>query len=172
MAPRLLVGLPVFRLLDLLAVLVEFLLEDAVLVLDAVTESGHAERGEGVDEAGGETAQATVAERGLIFGVDDVLRLESEAFHSLIELVEHAGVEQRVAQLLADQELGAQVADGLGAAVDHILLGLEPSVLQIVADDERRRDIHVRRRCLLRGHALRVLQLFADAICELGGRNR
>ena len=52
-APRLLVGQPVIRGFDLLAVLVEFLLEDAVLVLDAVAECRHAEGGEGVDEAGG-----------------------------------------------------------------------------------------------------------------------
>lgn len=45
-APRLFVGQPVIRGLDLLAVLVEFLLEDAVLVLDAVTERRHAKGGE------------------------------------------------------------------------------------------------------------------------------
>ena len=78
-APGLFVGQPVVRLLDLLAVLVEGLLEDAVLVLDAVAERGYAEGCERVDEAGGETAEAAVAEARLVFDVDDVLRLEARS---------------------------------------------------------------------------------------------
>ena len=171
-APGLFVGQPVVRLLDLLAVLVEGLLEDAVLVLDAVTERGHAEGRERVDEAGGETAEAAVAEARLVFDVDDVLRLEAQVLDGFVELVDHAGVEQCVTQLLAHEELGGQVSDGLGVAIDHVLLGLEPCVLQVVADHQRGGDVHVGGGGLLDGDALAVLQLFADAVRELGGRDR
>ena len=171
MAPRLLVGQPVLRVLDLLALLVEGLLEDAVLVLDAVAECRHAQRGQRVDEAGGQTAQATVAERGLVLGIDDVLVIEAELLDGLVELLGQAGVEQRVAQLLAHQELGAQVTDGLGVAVDHVLLRLHPGIHEMTAHCGGGGDVHVGRRGLLNGHALRVLELLADLIRELRSRD-
>ena len=102
-----------------------------------------------------------------MFDVDDVLRLEAQVPDGFVELVDHAGVEQCVTQLLAHEELGGQVSDGLGVAIDHVLLGLEPCVLQVVADHQRGGDVHVGG-----GGALAVLQLFADAVRELGGRDR
>ena len=166
-APRLFVGQPVIRGLDLLAVLVEFLLEDAVLVLDAVTERRHAKGGEGVDEAGGQTAQTTVAQARLVFGVDDFLRIEAESFHGLVELIGQSGVEQRVLQLLAHQELGGQVADGLGVAVDHVGLGLHPGIHEMATHCGGRGDVHISRLGLLDGDALGVLQLLTDFVSEL-----
>ena len=74
-----------------------------------------------------------------MFDVDDVLRLEAQVLDGFVELVDHAGVEQCVTQLLAHEELGGQVSDGLGVAIDHVLLGLEPCVLQVVADRPARR---------------------------------
>ena len=100
MAPRLFVGQPVVRGFDLLAVFVELLLEDAVLVLDAITECRHAQRSERIDEAGGQTAETTVAEAWLVLGVDDVLHGEAEFLDRGIELLGQTGVEQSVAQLL------------------------------------------------------------------------
>ena len=107
-----------------------------------------------------------------MFDVDDVLRLEAQVLDGFVELVDHAGVEQCVTQLLAHEELGGQVSDGLGVAIDHVLLGLEPCVLQVVADHQRGGDVHVGGGGLLDGDALAVLQLFADAVRELGGRDR
>ena len=156
-----------FRSLDLLAVLVEFLLEDAVLVLDAVTERRHAKGGEGVDEAGGQTTQTTIAEARLVFGVDDFLRIEAESFHGLVELIGQSGVEQRVLQLLAHQELGGQVADGLGVAVDHVGLSLHPGIHEMATHCGGRGDVHISRLGLLDGDALGVLQLLTDFVSEL-----
>ena len=100
MAPRLFVGQPVVRGFDLLAVFVELLLEDAVLVLDAIAECRHAQRCERINEAGGQTAEATVAEARLVLGVDDVRHGEAEFLDRGIELLGQTGVEQSVAQLL------------------------------------------------------------------------
>jgi hypothetical protein len=60
--PRVAEGEPVLGPLDLPAV-VEALLEQPVLVADAVAEAGDAQRGHAVHQAGGEAAQAAVAER-------------------------------------------------------------------------------------------------------------
>ena len=167
MAPRLFVGQPVIRGLDLLAVLVEFLLEDAVLVLDAVTERRHAKGGEGVDEAGGQTTQATIAEARLVFGVDDFLGGESEVLDGLVELVGQAGVEQRVLELLAHEELSGQVAHGLGVSVDHVGLGLHPGIHEMATHCGGRGNVHVGRLGLLDGDALGVLQLLTNLVSEL-----
>ena len=88
-----------------------------------------------------------------MFDVDDVLRLEAQVLDGFVELVDHAGVEQCVTQLLAHEELGGQVSDGLGVAIDHVLLGLEPCVLQVAADHQRGGDVHVGGGGLLDGDA-------------------
>ena len=166
-SPRLFIGQPVVRGFDLLAVFIELLLEDAVLVLNAITECRHAQRGERIDEAGGQTAEATVAEARLVLGVDDVLHGEAEFLDRGVELLGQTGVEQRVAQLLAHQEFCGQVADCLGVAVDHVGLGLEPGIHEVAAHCGGRGDVHVGRLGLLDGDALGVLQLLADLVCEL-----
>ena len=166
-SPRLFIGQPVVRGFDLLAVFIELLLEDAVLVLNAIAECRHAQRGERIDEAGGQTAEATVAEARLVLGVDDVLHGEAEFLDRGVELLGQTGVEQRVAQLLAHQEFCGQVADCLGVAVDHVGLGLEPGIHEVAAHCGGRGDVHVGRLGLLDGDALGVLQLLADLVCEL-----
>ena len=55
-------------MLDLVAV-DEFLLEEAVLVVDAVADGGKVERGERVEEARGEAAEAAVAQPHVLLGV-------------------------------------------------------------------------------------------------------
>ena len=55
---------PVVRLF-LLVTVVDFLAEQAVLVVDAVPAHGHVERGQRVQKAGRQPSQAAVAERGI-----------------------------------------------------------------------------------------------------------
>ena len=109
---------------------------------------------------------------GSYFGVDDVLDLEAEGFHGLVELLGQTGVEQRVAQLLTHQEFCGQVADGLGVAVHGVGLGLEPGVGKVVAHGLGCGDIHVSRGSLLGGDVLSVFQLFTNLVGELFRRDR
>ena len=166
-APRVFVGQPVIRTLDLTAFLIEFLTEDAVAVLDAVAECRHTQRSERIDEARGETAEAAIAQARLVLGVGHLLRVETEFLDRGFELLGQAGVQQRVAQLLAHQELRGQVTNGLGVAVDHVLLGLHPGIHQVFAHGGRRRDVHVCRLGLFGRDALRVLKLITDFVREL-----
>jgi hypothetical protein len=66
----------VIPVLDLLAAL-DPLLEDAVLVADAVADRGQLQRGERVHEARGEPAEAAVAEPGIAFGLDHLVDVDS-----------------------------------------------------------------------------------------------
>ena len=72
------VGLPAIGLLALKAV-EDFLAEEAVLIIDAVTEAGHAERRHGFQHAGGETSQAAVAQAGIGLAVQYVFQAETES---------------------------------------------------------------------------------------------
>ena len=47
----------------------------------------HSQRSERIDEAGGQTAETTVAEARLVLGVDDVLHGETEFLDRGIELL-------------------------------------------------------------------------------------
>ncbi len=89
----------------------------------------------------------------------------------LVELVGQASVQQCVLQLLAHQELGGQVADGLGVAVDGVGLGLEPRIGEVVAHGLGDGDVHVGGSGLLGGDVLGVFQLFTNLVGELFRRN-
>ena len=170
-APRVLLEQPVIRRLNLLAVLIELLLEDAVLVLDAVAECRHAQGCEGVDEASSETAKTAIAQARLIFSVDNVLGVIAQFLDRSVELVGQAGVEQSVLELASHQELSAEVADGLGVAVDHVLLGGFPRIHEMLAHCSRCGDVHVVDCGFLRGDALSVLELGTDFVGEVRCRD-
>ena len=66
--PRIAKDDPVVRMLHLIAV-DKFLFEEAVLVMDAVTDGGKVVRGERVEKARGEAAKATIAQPHVLLGV-------------------------------------------------------------------------------------------------------
>ena len=55
-----------------LGAVLDLLREDAVVVAEAVAVGGHAEGGHGVEEAGGEAAEATVAQAEIVLVFDDL----------------------------------------------------------------------------------------------------
>ena len=103
---------PGVRMLDLPAV-VELLAEHPVVVAQAVAVGGVVESRERVQEAGGEPAEAAVAETGVGLLVDDGVEVEAELLHRLAGGVEEPGGDQVVAQQPAEQVLHRQVVDHL-----------------------------------------------------------
>ena len=123
---------PRVRALDLAAVLVEGLPEDAVLVADAVADAGHVHGGQRVDEAGGQPAETAVAQPGL-----DLLRaqggqIQTAELKALLGDLAEVRRHQRVAELAAQQVLGRQVADGLGLGLTGLAARLEPAGHEVV----------------------------------------
>ena len=70
-------GPPAVGLLALIPVL-DHLPEETVFVVDAVAEAGHAQGGEGIEEAGGETSETTVSEAGVRLGLSDLVDVDPE----------------------------------------------------------------------------------------------
>mmetsp|Transcript_41521 Transcript_41521/g.96930 ORF Transcript_41521/g.96930 Transcript_41521/m.96930 type:complete len:774 (+) Transcript_41521:686-3007(+) len=122
--------------LDLDAIL-DALLEHTVLITDTVAPSRQVEGGHRVEEAGGEAAEATVAEGCVLLLVDHVLEVVPNLLKSsavgLLEVEVHEGVEERATH----EELEGQVVDTLGILLDVVGLGVTEGLNKVVADRER-----------------------------------
>ena len=123
---------PVVGLFALFAV-DDALAEDAVVVAQAVAGGGEVEGGEGIHEAGGEAAEAAVAEAGVHLVVAEAVPVQAEGVHGFAALLLEAEVDDVVAEEAADEELEGEVVDAadLGGAVG--VLGGHPAVDDAVA---------------------------------------
>ena len=105
------------------------LLEQAVLVTDAVAIGRDAERRHAVEIAGGEPPQSAIAERGVKLGLAQLVEIGAKAFQRGARRLDQLQVRQRVEQQAADQEFDREVIDaffrvppGFGAACKKILM--------------------------------------------------
>ena len=116
--PRIAVGEPLVGGLDLAAV-DDLLLKQAVAVAHAVAVAGNALGCHGIQEACGQTAQATVAQRRIGLLVLDDGQVEAHVVERLGDHVAHAKVEQVVVEQAADQKLDREVVHALLALGGH-----------------------------------------------------
>ncbi len=105
---------PVVGMFDLEAVL-DRLPEDAVLVAQAIAHRRNLQRGQRIDEAGRQPAQAAVAQAGVRLGLDHFLPVLPRVGLQVVadELLD-SQIDDVVDQRAADQELHRQVVDPLG----------------------------------------------------------
>ena len=120
---------PVVRLLPLVAV-VDFLLEQPVLVVDAVAAAGHSEGRQRIQEAGGQPAQTAVAEGGVGLAVLQLLQIRSQIADSFAAGVANLQVVEIAPQRLSDQKLDGKVVKALRVLAPVALLGLQHAVDQ------------------------------------------
>ena len=99
---------PRVGLFDLVAVFYA-LVEHPVLVADAVTGDGQAERRAAVQETGREPAEAAIPESRISLAVADVLEVESDPIQRRPGFFLDAEIQQRVAQQAPHEELEREV---------------------------------------------------------------
>ncbi len=87
----------------------DLLREHAVLVAHAVAERRQAERGEGVEEARGEPAEAAVAERGVGLALEHIGQRRAGVLRRFAQRVVEAECGHGVAERAAHQEFHRQV---------------------------------------------------------------
>ena len=92
-----------------LEAVVEELLEQAVTVEDAVAAHGQVQGGAGVQEAGGEAAEATVTESRIRLLFEDLTQVEAVGGEGFAGLLDEAEVRQVVEQGATHEELGREV---------------------------------------------------------------
>ncbi len=108
---------PVVGQFDLVAV-AEFLAEKAELIMDAVANGGVIEGGEGIEEAGGETAETAVAEAHVVFLATDFFDVVAEFLERLLGLLIDASVIKAVGKEPAHEKFEREVVD----AADVLLI--------------------------------------------------
>ena len=107
---------PRIRVLILEAIF-EGLLEQAVAVEDAITGHRQILRGTGIQEAGGQTTQATVTESGVVFSLEHVCQILAVLFHGSRGLIHQTCIEQVIQQGATHEELGGEVVLLAGSSV-------------------------------------------------------
>ena len=95
------------------------LAEQAVMVVEAHTVSGKAQRGDGIQEACGQTAQATVAQRRLDLKLLNLVEVVTGGSELILNLVVDAKVDHVVDEQLANQKLGRDVVELFLAIVER-----------------------------------------------------
>ena len=156
--PRIARRQPVLGELELPAVL-QHLAEDAVVVADAVAVGGDRERRHAFHEAGGEPAEAAVAERGVGLELAQPVEIDAEVAQRLARRLGEAEVAERVEQQAPDQEFEREVVDALAAVAVGLAGRVHPAIDDAIAHGERRRHEPV--------VLLRVPRVLADHVGEL-----
>jgi hypothetical protein len=122
---------------------VDLLIEDAELVADAVTDSRHLECRERIQITRGQPAQTAVAQAGFFLEREQHVEILTERAHRFPCVAFDAEVDQVVAELRADQELGRQIAGQLDVVRSIGLRRAHPARQQPVAHTVGERHIPV-----------------------------
>ena len=130
--PGVAVAQPVFRMFHLMAVF-DALLEHPVFIADPVTVARQAQGGHGIQEAGGQPAQAAVAQRRIRFQGANRFQIQVQLAHGLGEFVHEFHIYHAISQGAADQEFQGQVVDALGMRAIIGALGFHPAFHEAVA---------------------------------------
>ncbi len=122
----------------------DFLVEDAELVADPVTDGRDLQGGQGIHVTGGQAAQTAVAEARLFLLFQQVV--QAQFLQGVSHLAGDPKVDQAVAQMGPGQVLRREVADEFGVLLQVGLGRIDPTVHQVVANGVCERGIHVMRR--------------------------
>ena len=137
--PRIAERQPGFGIFLLLAVL-DDLSEQPVIIANAVAPGGDRKGRHGIHEAGGEAAEAAIAQRCVRLGKAQALQIDAEVPERRPVDVRHAQIVQNVAQHAADQEFQREVIDALAVLDTGPAVRLDPIMDDPVANGERRGD--------------------------------
>jgi hypothetical protein len=140
----------------------DFLVEDAELVADAVTDRGDAEGRERIHVARGEPAETAVAEPGLFLLFQQLAEVLPEPRERPGGLVPDAEVDQVVAEVGPGQELRGEVGHHLGSRLHQAFDHRQVTVEQAVAHGQGERHVPVVPCRVARGDRLLVVQVVGD----------
>ena len=163
--PDLTAGQPVVGAL-LLPAVHDLLLEDAVLVQDGVAGAADIGGGHAVQIAGGQTAQAAVAQTCVRLFLVDAVQADVSLGQSLLGSVIQAQIEQAHLEAAAHQELHAQVVHLLGAGADGLGLELLMVLAHHLAADEGQSAVDLLMRCNAQVNTIFAGELILKNFCK------
>ncbi len=130
--PRIRPGEPVVGLFALPAI-ADALLENAILVAQAVAHARNAQRRHRIEETRREPAQAAIAEARIRFLLDDLERVNLQVLAQVLPGGINLEVCDVVRQRTTEQEFHREIIDSLGVALPVGVFGLEPALRKHVA---------------------------------------
>ena len=155
---------PVVRQLHLLS-LHQLLAEQAVLITDGAAHGRNVQAGQAVQEAGRQSAQAAVAQRGFgLFGQDG-LQVDAELPQGLGVVLLRTQVDQIAVEGAAGQKFDRQVIQPFALGIAP-LLGDHPLLHDLVAHGGSDSLVELLRRGFLHGNAVIALQLAYNALFD------
>ena len=157
---------PAVRGLDLVAV-DDLLVEQAEVIADAVAVGRNLHGGDGIHEAGGQPAEAAVAQGRVFLALLQGLQVVAELLQGLGDLVHQPHVDDGVAQRAADEKLERQVVHPFHLLGVEGLLGLDPLFHEHVAQGIGERPVDVLIAGAVRVAALEAHQVVLNALFEL-----
>ena len=161
--PGVAVGQPLVRHLNLLAVH-DALTEQAVLIADGAAHGRQIQRGQGVQEARGQTAQTAIAQRRFRLLVQHAAQGQAQLVEGLLILLGGAEVEQVVVQPAAGEELDGEVVQALGLLLAAGFLLKAPLEHDLVAHGGGNGRVNLLRGRFLDRGAVVAQQLVEDGL--------
>ena len=113
--------------------LCNFLLENAVIVTDAVAVGRHAQACHRVEEAGSEPSKTSVAKTSVSLLFADILELVTKVIESLLVLLLHIDVDKHVLEGTTHQKLKGEIVDVLAVLSGVVGMGVIPGLDQSIA---------------------------------------
>ena len=168
--PNLAAGQPEVGQLRLPAVH-QLLAEDAVFIAQGVTDRRIALRGQTVEEARGQTAQAAVAKTRVRLLLIEIVQLDAHLRESLAEIGFQPEVEQVIFERTAHQKLHAEIIDLLGVGFFRIHLRLRAALAEQIGDDQRDSLVVVFVGRILRADPEVMLQAAFNFLLDLADRH-
>ena len=109
-----------------------------MIVTDAVAESRDAERRHALHEAGGETPETAIAERGVRFELRDGIEIEADERERFAHLLLEAEIAERILEQASDQKFEREIVDSLAPGAFGLADRGHPAVDNLVAHREDR----------------------------------
>ena len=151
--PRIAVGQPLIRNLDLLTVY-NALTEQTVLIADGAAHRRQIQRRQRIQEAGSQTSQTAVAQRRFRLLMKHAAQSQTQLFKRLFVFLGRAEVEQVVVQPASRQELNREIVKTLRLFTAARFLLKTPLEHDLVTHRAGNRRVNLLRRCVFDGAAI------------------
>ncbi len=151
-------GYPTIRLFLLIAVF-DILLEQAVLVENAVSVTWNAECGHGIKKTGGKPAQTAISEGGIRTAQNDIIDPESDGCKRLATGIIDTQVDHVAFQQATDQKFHGKIIYHLGVQLFVAILGGDHAFDEAVPDTMRQ--------CIENVLNARIFQALAQIISNM-----
>ena len=131
--PGIAVDQPVIGQFDLLVV-DNALVEQAVLIADAVAMARQLQCCQGIDEAGSQPSQSPIPQARIAFGRDDLIQVPAQVFQALATDVVHIDAQEIRFQEAADEEFDGEIIDLLNLLFGIDFIRADPIFTYQIAD--------------------------------------